>query len=182
VDPAREAQFRDFVAARSATLLRVAYLVCGDAHLAEDLLQTTLAKTYLALRRLDGIDSLEAYSRRVLVNTATTWWRRRWRGEHPTLVLPEQPVPDPSGRVDERDAIWQLLRTLPRRQRAVLVLRYYEDMSEADIAATLNLSLGTVKSHASRALAALRDRLAAPDAPAVTPRRRLTLRLAEEAK
>jgi RNA polymerase sigma-70 factor (sigma-E family) len=170
------------VAARSAALLRVAYLVCGDAHLAEDLLQTTLAKTYLALRRLDGIDSLEAYSRRVLVNTATTWWRRRWRGEHPTLVLPERPVPDPSDRVDERDAIWHLLGTLPRRQRAVLVLRYYEDMSEADTAATLGLSLGTVKSHTSRGLAALRARLAAEDAPAVTTRRPLTLQLAEEAK
>jgi DNA-directed RNA polymerase specialized sigma24 family protein len=77
----RDAQFRDFVSARSAALLRVAYLVCGDLNLAEDLLQTTLTHTYLAWRRLDGIDSLEAYSRRVLLNTATSWWRRRWRGE-----------------------------------------------------------------------------------------------------
>jgi RNA polymerase sigma-70 factor (ECF subfamily) len=156
----RETQFRDFVAARSAALLRIAYLVSGDVHLAEDLLQTTLARTYLAWRRLDGLDSLEAYSRRVLLNTATSWWRRRWRGERATLDVPERPVSDQAERVVERDAVWRLLRTLPARQRAVLVLRYYEDLSEAEIAAQLGLSTGTVKSHASRALAALRTQLA----------------------
>jgi RNA polymerase sigma-70 factor (sigma-E family) len=160
----RETQFRDFVSARSAALLRIAYLVSGDADLAEDLLQTTLARTYLAWRRLDGLDSLEAYSRRVLLNTATSWWRRRWRGERPTLDVPERPVSDQTEHVAERDAVWRLLRTLPARQRAVLVLRYYEDLSEAQIAAQLGLSPGTVKSHASRALAALRTQLAAePD-------------------
>ena len=88
----REAQFREFVSARSAALLRLSYLVCGDLGLAEDLLQTTLTRTYLAWRRIDGIDSLDAYSRRVLLNTATSWWRRRWRGERPTLEMPERPV------------------------------------------------------------------------------------------
>jgi RNA polymerase sigma-70 factor (sigma-E family) len=156
----REAQFRDFVSARSAALLRVAYLVCGDLNLAEDLLQTTLTRTYIAWRRLDGIDSLEAYARRVLLNTATSWWRRRWRGERPTLHLPERPISDQSDRVAERDAVWRLLGTLPARQRAVIVLRYYEDLSEAEIARELGLSVGTVKSHASRGLAALRARLA----------------------
>ena len=156
----REAQFRDFVSARSAALLRVAYLVCGDLNLAEDLLQTTLTRTYIAWRRLEGIDSLEAYARRVLLNTATSWWRRRWRGERPTLDLPERPISDQSDRVAERDAVWRLLGTLPARQRAVIVLRYYEDLSEAEIARELGLSVGTVKSHASRGLAALRARLA----------------------
>jgi RNA polymerase sigma-70 factor (sigma-E family) len=171
----RDTQFRDFVAARSAALLRVAYLISGDVNLAEDLLQTTLTRTYLAFRRLDGIDSLEAYARRVLLNTATSWWRRRWRGERPTAVLPERPVGDLTEYVAERDEVWRLLATLPARQRAVIVLRYYEDLSEADIADQLGLSLGTVKSHASRALASLRARLTEPPAA-------LALETAEEAK
>ena len=166
----REEKFREFVAARSPALLRLAYLVCGDPNLAEDLLQTALARTYLAWRRLDGIDSLEAYSRRVLLNTATSWWRRRWRGERPTGDLPERPIGDHSHQVVERDAIWQLLSTLPARQRAVIVLRYYEDLSEAEIAAQLGMAPGTVKSYASRALTALRTQLSpSPDPPAVPP-------------
>src|SRR5215813_13844169 len=116
----REAQFRDFVSARSAALLRVAFLVCGDLTLAEDLLQTALTRTYLAWRRLDGIDSLEAYSRRVLLNTATSWWRRRWRGERPTEVLPERAVSDLTEHLADRDEVWRLLATLPARQRAVI--------------------------------------------------------------
>jgi RNA polymerase sigma-70 factor (ECF subfamily) len=165
----REEMFREFVAARSPALLRLAYLVCGDHGLAEDLLQTTLARTYLAWRRLDGIESLEAYSRRVLVNTATSWWRRRWRGERPTGDLPERPVGDHSHQVVERDAIWQLLDTLPARQRAVIVLRYYEDLSEAEIAVQLGMAPGTVKSYASRALATLRTQLGSAATPAPRP-------------
>jgi RNA polymerase sigma-70 factor (sigma-E family) len=175
----REAQFREFVAARSAALLRVGYLLCGDLALAEDLLQTALTRTYLAWRRLEGIESLEAYTRKVLFNTATSWWRRRWRGERPTQVLPEQPVSDHTDRLVERDAVWRLLSTLPARQRAVIVLRYYEDLSEADIAAELGLSVGTVKSHASRALATLRTRL---DSDPDQLRRPIALEIAEEAK
>ncbi len=175
----RETQFREFVSARSAALLRVAYLLCGDLNLAEDLLQTCLTRTYLAWRRLGSIDSLEAYSRRVLFNTATSWWRRKWRGERPTQVLPERPVADQTDRLVERDAIWRLLGTLPARQRAVIVLRYYEDLSEIDIAAQLGLSVGTVKSHASRALATLRERLNGdPD----HRRHPLAMEIAEEAK
>ncbi len=155
----QEAEFREFVAARSPALLRVAFLLYGDAGLAEDLLQSTLTKTYMAWRRLGGMESVEAYARRVLVNTATSWWRRRWRAERATGWLPERPVGDPSESYADRDAIWQVLQTLPARQRAVIVLRYYEDLSESDIAAVLGLSAGTVKSYASRALAALRERL-----------------------
>jgi RNA polymerase sigma-70 factor (ECF subfamily) len=175
----RETQFRDFVSARSGALLRVAYLLCGDLSLAEDLLQTTLTRTYLAWRRLGSIDSLEAYSRRVLFNTATSWWRRRWRGERPTQVLPEQPVSDQTDNLVERDAVWRLLSTLPTRQRAVIVLRYYEDLSEADIATELGLSVGTVKSHASRALATLRERMAGD--PEIR-RKPVNFEIAEEAK
>jgi RNA polymerase sigma-70 factor (sigma-E family) len=160
MEPTQDADFREFVAARSAALLRVSFLLCGDAALAEDLLQTTLTKTYLAWRRLGGMESVEAYARRVLVNTATSWWRRRWRGERPTAELPERPARDETDRYGDRDAIWRLLQTLPTRQRAVLVLRYYEDLTESDTAALLGLSVGTVKSHTSRALATLRERLA----------------------
>ena len=164
----REAEFREFVQARSAALLRIAYLVCGEMTLAEDLLQTTLTRTYLAWRRHDGIQSLDAYARRVLLNTATSWWRRRWRGERPTGEVPERPVSDRADHVAERDAMWRLLGRLPARQRAVIVLRYYEDLSEADIAAQLGLSVGTVKSHASRALATLRAHLGDDHAPLTT--------------
>jgi RNA polymerase sigma-70 factor (sigma-E family) len=154
-----EREFRDFVAARSTALLRTAYLLSGDWGAAEDLLQVTLTKTYLAWRRLDHIEAVEPYARRVLVNTATSWWRRRWHGERPTEVLPEPAVSDGLDARLERDALWAHVKELPARQRAVLVLRFYEDLSEMDTAALLGVSVGTVKSQCSRALAALRRRL-----------------------
>ncbi|RZT82498.1 RNA polymerase sigma-70 factor (sigma-E family) [Micromonospora violae] len=159
-----EEQFREFVAARSAALLRTAYLLTGDWATAEDLLQTALTKTYLAWKRLGGIEAVEPYARRVMVNTSTSWWRRRWHGERPTEVLPERAGVDEIEQQLDRDLLWRHLRELPNRQRAVLVLRYYEDMSEAQTAAMLDISLGTVKSQTSRALATLRRRLGA-DAP-----------------
>ncbi|GAB7049904.1 SigE family RNA polymerase sigma factor [Catenuloplanes indicus] len=154
-------EFRDFVSARSGALLRTAYLLAGDWATAEDLLQTALTKTYLAWRRLGRIEAVEPYARRVLVNTATSWWRRRWHGERPTEVLPERAAPDEIEAQLERDALWRHVRALPTRQRAVLVLRFYEDLSEAQTAALLNISPGTVKSQTFRALNALRQRLAA---------------------
>jgi RNA polymerase sigma-70 factor (ECF subfamily) len=156
-----EEEFRDFVVARSAALLRTAYLLAGDWATAEDLLQTALTKTYLAWKRLGEIEAVEPYARRVLVNTATSWWRRRWHGEKPTEVLPERAAPDQLEEQLERDVLWRHVKALPARQRAVLVLRFYEDMSEAQTAALLNISAGTVKSQTSRALATLRHRLAA---------------------
>lgn len=160
-DPAAriEREFRAFVTGRSAALLRTAYLLAGDWATAEDLLQISLTKTYLAWRRLGEIESVESYTRRVLVNTATSWWRRRWHGERPTEVLPDRPAPDRIDERIERDRLWRHVSTLPARQRAVLVLRFYEDMSEADTARLLNISVGTVKSQCARALAALRKRL-----------------------
>lgn len=161
-----EEEFREFVAARSHALLRTAYLLAGDWATAEDLLQTTLTKTYLAWRRLGEIEAVEPYARRVLVNTATSWWRRRWHGERPTVVLPERAGPDRMDEQVERDALWRHVCSLPARQRAVLVLRYYEDLSEAQTAELLNISTGTVKSQTSRALNTLRRRL---DAEAAVP-------------
>jgi RNA polymerase sigma-70 factor (ECF subfamily) len=154
-----EEEFREFVAARSAALLRTAYLLAGDWATAEDLLQTSLTKTYLAWKRLGEIEAVEPYARRVLVNTATSWWRRRWHGERPTEVLPERAAPDQMEEQLERDALWRHVRALPARQRAVLVLRFYEDMSEAQTAELLDISAGTVKSQTSRALGTLRRRL-----------------------
>jgi RNA polymerase sigma-70 factor, ECF subfamily len=159
-----EEEFREFVAARSAALLRTAYLLAGDWATAEDLLQTALTKTYLAWKRLGEIEAVEPYARRVLVNTATSWWRRRWHGEKPTEVLPERAAPDQLEEQLERDVLWRHVKALPARQRAVLVLRFYEDMSEAQTAALLNISAGTVKSQTSRALTTLRHRLAAEGA------------------
>ncbi|MEV4210445.1 SigE family RNA polymerase sigma factor [Micromonospora sp. NPDC049662] len=177
-DPLEE-EFREFVAARSAALLRTAYLLSGDWATAEDLLQTALTKTYLAWKRLGGIEAVEPYARRVMVNTSTSWWRRRWHGERPTEVLPERPGLDEIERQLDRDLLWRHLKELPSRQRAVLVLRYYEDLSEAQTAALLDISPGTVKSQASRALATLRRRMggdtpdlaAAPTGTGTAPRR-----------
>jgi RNA polymerase sigma-70 factor (sigma-E family) len=155
-----EQQFRIFVTERSPALLRTAYLLGGDWATAEDLLQIALTKTYLAWRRLGEIEAVDSYARRVLVNTATSWWRRRWHGERPTEVLPDRPAPDRIDERIERDQLWRHVTTLPARQRAVLVLRFYEDLSEAETARLLSISVGTVKSQCARALAALRKRLA----------------------
>ncbi len=151
---AETATFDEFVTTRSRHLLRVAYLLTGDHALAEDLLQTTLVKSWSAWRRIEG--DPEPYVRRVLANTFNSWWRRRWTGERPTETLPDRAGPVPQAEVDERDRVWRALSRLPRQQRLVLVLRYFEDLSEADIARTLDISAGSVKTHASKGLAKLR--------------------------
>jgi RNA polymerase sigma-70 factor (sigma-E family) len=146
--------FEEFVAGASPRLLRTAYLLTRDAGHAEDLLQAALTKAWLAWRRVKG--DPEPYVRRIIVNTYATWWRRRWHGEEPTDVLPERVGLPPQAAVDERVRLWRVLGTLPRRQRAVLVLRFYEDMTEAQVAQVLGVSVGTVKSQTSKALARLR--------------------------
>jgi RNA polymerase sigma-70 factor (sigma-E family) len=151
---ADRAEFDAFVAARSPGLLRTAYLLTRDRGQAEDLLQTALTKSWFAWRRIDGAP--EAYVRRVIATTYATWWRRRWRAEAPTADLPEVATPDGTTAVDARDALDRAIGRLPRRQRAIIVLRYYDDLSEAEIAAALGISAGTVKSQAARALATLR--------------------------
>ena len=145
--------FEAFVAARSRHLLHAAHLLTGDRHRAEDLLQTALTRAYL---RWDRIDEPEGYVRRTMVNAHTDWWRRKpWR-EQATDAVPEVAVGDTTTAYDARDAVLAALATLSGRQRAVVVLRYYEGLSEAEIAAALGCSAGTVKSAASRAMAKLR--------------------------
>ena len=155
-DQERE-EFREFVAARSSSLLRTAYLMTGTRADAEDLLQTALAKTFVAWRRVREADNPEAYVRRVMLNTRTSSWRRRKVAEQPYADVPDRPGDDAYAQTDLHDALWRALGTLGRRQRAVLVLRYYEQLSEAEIADALGISVGTVKSQASRALATLRE-------------------------
>jgi RNA polymerase sigma-70 factor (sigma-E family) len=148
---AGEVTFDEFVAARSRALLRTAYLLTHDHALAEDLLQTSLAKAWFAWKRIDGAP--EPYVRKILVNTYASWWRRKWNGEQPSAVLPEQPTSEGGS---ETTDLWTAMERLPRRMRAVVVLRYFEDLTEAQTADVLGCSVGTVKSQASKALAKLR--------------------------
>ena len=147
-------EFDEFVAARSSGLLRTAYLLTRDHALAEDLLQTALTKAWFAWSRVEG--SPDAYVRRILVNTYATWWRRKWNGEHATAELPESPGGDFAAGSASGHDLWDALGRLPRRQRAVIVLRYFEDLTEAETARLLGCSLGTVKSQTSKAMAHLR--------------------------
>ncbi|MGY0231160.1 SigE family RNA polymerase sigma factor [Longispora urticae] len=150
----REVAFAEFVASRSPRLLRLAYGLTQDHALAEDLLQTALARSWSAWRRI--VDDPEPYVRRVLVNTYNSWWRRAWRNERPVAVLPELALAGAQRSVDDHDEVWRALGRLPRQQRAVLVLRYLEDMSEEQTARLLSLSTGTVKSYSAKGLAKLR--------------------------
>ncbi|MFB4274209.1 MULTISPECIES: SigE family RNA polymerase sigma factor [unclassified Nonomuraea] len=148
---ADRAIFQDFVVTRSDRLLRTAYLLTRDWGVAEDLLQESLAKAWFAWH---GIDEPEAYVRKVLVTTYTSWWRRRWRRELPSDDLPEDVTPDPwdAG----REELWRAVGRLPARQRAVIVLRFYEDLPVNEVARLLGCQEGTVKSQTAKALAKLR--------------------------
>ena len=146
--------FEGFVAARGDALWRSAWLLTGDHQLAEDLVQTALAKSWRAWSRV-GADSFEAYVRRVLFTTYVSWWRRKWSGERPTEALPEPAVPGPD--TDTRNDLVAALAELPRGQKAVVVLRYFEDLTEQQTADLLGISVGTVKSQCSRALTSLRS-------------------------
>jgi len=145
--------FDAFVRARMPALLRFAHAVTGDPHTAADLVQDALVRTGMRWSRLDRNGDPEAYVRRAILNGRTSRWRKLHRE---TLVheMPERTVVADAPRHDEQ--LWDLLKTLPQRQRAVIVLRYYEDMSEEQIASTLGCAPGTVKSQASKALAKLR--------------------------
>ena len=165
MDAAAREEFRRYVAARSGALLRTATLLTGDRTLAEDLVQTALARTYLAWGRIRDREAVDAYTRRVLVTTYATWWRLKWRGETPHDQLPDPPGRDPYGQVDAGLALRAALARLPRRMRAVVVLRYWDDLSAAEVADLLGCSVGTVQSQAFRGLAKLRS-----DADVVTLR------------
>ncbi|MEV0612455.1 SigE family RNA polymerase sigma factor [Nonomuraea sp. NPDC050404] len=147
---ADRAIFQDFVVSRSDRLLRTAYLLTRDWGTAEDLLQESLAKAWFAW---PGIDSPEAYVRRVLVTTYTSWWRRRWRKEVPSDDLPEGVVHDTVG---DEEELWRAVGRLPAKMRAVIVLRFYEDLPVAEVAQVMGCQEGTVKSQTAKALAKLR--------------------------
>jgi RNA polymerase sigma-70 factor (sigma-E family) len=149
-------EFRDYVTARGRALLRTAYLLTGNLADAEDLLQAALAKTYLAWDRIEDHGALDGYVRRAMVNTHISWWRRRRVQEFPTDELPDQPVDDHAGDSDLTETLRAAIDRLPHRMRTAVVLRYYEDMTEAEVAERLGVSLGTVKSTVSRAVAKLR--------------------------
>jgi RNA polymerase sigma-70 factor (sigma-E family) len=149
--------FDEYVAAAWPRLLRSAWVLTADWAAAEDLLQTALLKT-CAHWPLPREGSPDAYVRRVLATTYISWWRRRWRGEVPTAELPEPDAPDPHAVTEVRVGLAAALRELPKQQRAVLMLRYHADLTEAATAQALGLNIGTVKRYAARALATLRAR------------------------
>ena len=158
LDAARvDADFRDFVRTRGRALLRSAYLLTGNLADAEDLVQSALAKTYLAWERIQDRKALDGYVRRAIVNTHISWWRRRRVDEYPTDEIPDQPAADTSGNSELHDTLQRALNRLPQRMRAAVVLRYFEDMTEAEVADALGVSQGTVKSTVSRAVAKLRS-------------------------
>ncbi|GAA2449289.1 hypothetical protein GCM10010273_33100 [Streptomyces lavendulocolor] len=141
-------------------LLRTARSLTANPSDAEDLLQTALAKTYVAWGGIEDHRALDGYVRRALLNTRTSQWRKRKVDEFACDELPEPPGlpgPDPAEQQALRDAMWRAVMRLPDRQRAMLVLRYYEDLSEVQTAEVLGVSVGTVKSAVSRALGKLRE-------------------------
>jgi RNA polymerase sigma-70 factor (sigma-E family) len=145
------------MSARQGALLRTAYLLTSDHHAAEDLVQMTLAKLYMNWDKVLRMETIDAYARRILVNEHNSLWRRPFKRREQV----HDELPDVAPIIDQYDEgraaeLWRLVQRLPRRQRAVVVLRYYEELSEAETAEILQIAVGTVKSQASRALATLR--------------------------
>ncbi|MGC4941454.1 SigE family RNA polymerase sigma factor [Kribbella sp. DT2] len=158
------AEFAEFAVSRHRALFRYAYLLVGERGLAEDLVQEALTKTYVGWNRLRDSANAEAYTRKAITTTAIGWYRRKaWTAERPRDDVPEMPARPADGDVTARIWLWQELSELPTKQRAALVLRYYEDLSEVETARILGCSVGTVKSQTAHALKKLRARLG-PDA------------------
>ena len=159
--------FEDWLAAREGALQRTAHLLTGDVHSGQDLVQASLAKLYLAWDRVRTADNIDAYARAVLVNEFRSSWRSKSR--RPELVvatLPDTPAAETPAYDGSRDAVWRFVCSLPPKQRAVVVLRFYEQLTEAEIADLMGISVGTVKSQSSRAIASLRAQL--PDHPEIS--------------
>jgi RNA polymerase sigma-70 factor (sigma-E family) len=158
VDP-NDREFDDFVHARSPALIRSAYLLTGDQHLAEDLVQSALGRTHRAWHRLRAAGNAEAYTRKVMYHLQVSWWRRGRVVEVLPGVLPDgaATVPDPAIQAELRDAVHSALMKLGPRQRAVLVLRFFEDRGEAETAEILGVATGTVKSQTAKGLRRLRE-------------------------
>ena len=156
----RRAEFTAFVHARSGALHRAAYLMVGDRELAQDLVQEALVKTYAAWGRLRDPANAEAYCRKAITTTAISWFRRKgWNNERSTDSPPDVGGHSPTDSATESQWLWTALQQLPPRQRAAIVLRYYEDLTEAQTAEAMSCAVGTVKSQVSAGLAKLRDLL-----------------------
>ena len=153
--------FEEYVAARLPAMLRYAVVLTGDRHLAEDLVQDVLIRAQGRWRRIVAGGPPDRYVQRMITNAYLSWRRRPHTRRVLLVEPPERPAPAPDP--DERDALWQRLAELPRQQRAVLVLRYYEGLSVAETADVLGCSAGTVRGYASRALATLRVTVADED-------------------
>ncbi len=152
--------FDTYVQERSPALLRLAFLLTGDPHLAEDLVQSSLVKVMGRWEAVAAAGDPHAYVRTVVLRTALGWRRRRWNGERPSDPVPDRPdATDAAGTVVARERLRRALLALPPRQRAAVVLRHYEDLSEADVARALHCSVGTVKSQTARGLDRLRTLL-----------------------
>ncbi|HEX6684423.1 MAG TPA: SigE family RNA polymerase sigma factor [Candidatus Limnocylindrales bacterium] len=151
------ADFAEFVLTRTPALLRFAFLLTADEHLAEDLTQEALVRVHGRWSRIQSADGPEPYVRKAILRQYLSWRRLRRNAEIPQAQLPDWARPDhPVDQIAERDELWAMLATLPRAQRAVLVLRYYEDLPDADIAALLDCTPATVRVHAFKALKRLR--------------------------
>jgi len=156
--------FEEYVGSRGAALVRLARLLTGDDHRAEDLAQEVLARAYARWRQVSKADRPDFYVRRMMINANRSWWRRRANRELAVASPPDRPVPRDAGHESaDRDEMWRMVLDLPLRQRAVVVLRYYEDLDDAAIAEILECSPVTVRTHAMRALQALRARCGAPE-------------------
>lgn len=156
--------FAEFVAARSAALHRAAYLMIGDEQLAQDLVQEALTRTYVAWPRLRDTRNAEAYSRKAITTTAISWFRRKsWNSEDVGPEVPEGLLGATDDDVAQRAWVWQALLALPPRQRAAIVLRYFEDLTEAQTAEAMGCAVGTVKSQVSAGLRNLKARLSEVD-------------------
>ena len=169
------AEFAEYVSARSSALHRAAYLMVGDVGLAQDLVQESLIKTYIAWPRLRDPRNAEAYTRKAITTTAITWFRRKaWSAERALGPPPDTPAPGHADGVDERTWLWQCLLRLPVRQRVAIVLRYYEDLTEVQTAEAMDCAVGTVKSQVAAGLAKLRalvgDELLPPEPNEVVAR------------
>lgn len=151
--------FEEYVSARGTVLLRTAWLLTGDRQRAEDLVQTALGKTWPHWAQIaeSGRGAYDAYVRKVMLTTYIAWWRRRWEAEYPTDDLPERLDEGVEAAAVQRGDLLRALAGLPRGQRAVVVMRYFEDLTEARTAELLGCSVGTVKSQSAKALSALRN-------------------------
>jgi len=176
VNASDRTQFDEFMTSRWPGLVRLAFGLTGDRWLAEDLAQTALASAYAAWWRVRLADDPDAYVRRILINASKSRFRRHRLSERPGEPddLPDQTLADPAADVGERSALLTALAELPPRQRAVVVLRYVEDMTDAQVGALLGCSASTVRSQAARALAKLRasEQLAEEDSSGAAPPRK----------